>query len=712
MFLKKFWKKKNYLLQLFFTIAGFVCIPLIISQVLMMEKSAEGYAKLNEESVYENLQSCIRDFSEQLNDMSYTSIKISQDASVRRAAKKEIFEYSIYEAAKRIGEYSDEVCSVGVWFYENNFVLYNEVKITPDQLYDRLAGGSGVGRKAIEELFEKRDVMRVISMAEYSDGGDVIVVVKPVSFLSVMEKDASVFFVLKQEVQERNFAERFHECSGVALLNEAGEFLIRSEEFTDELRECEEFQSFLRGEGEIIYKIRDGKERLNIYRYRNGADGYTCLVSLFGDNMEAHLRQYIDNIRDILMVSIMLMLLSLSITVSINYKPIKRLAIKHGELTDSRGLSELERLESAFFSNDQKVLNQKKLLTNFMIGDLLTGRPVEEKLLEESFPEKGSYVSMVIALSGPAINSIQAGRVTAAISERFDGDAYITSVTYRPQILLVCILPSEVQAEDLKDSLSQVLKEITGHSYGINCGTVVADVLEIRTSYLKSLTGLNENSHEIQELDKGVAKAIQAFGEGLYTGDTADMQRLLDVVESKLESLKGAEELKKYYCYKLLTVYFANAKTSQDMKEEMGRLITFNDVQQLCLMLRQTIKRMCAKASAKEQATVNKLQKKLLMYVDVNFNNQNLCLTSAADYMETSIYAVSRLFKEATGKGFKEYITDKRLEHARGLLETTDYNITEIAAMSGFENTVYFSSVFKTKYEMPPTQYRKKWQEQ
>ena len=31
--LRKYLKKKNYLLRLFLTIAGFVCIPLIITQI-------------------------------------------------------------------------------------------------------------------------------------------------------------------------------------------------------------------------------------------------------------------------------------------------------------------------------------------------------------------------------------------------------------------------------------------------------------------------------------------------------------------------------------------------------------------------------------------------------------------------------------------------------------------------------------------------------
>ena len=34
--LKKYFKKKNYLMQLLFTIAGFCCIPLIIMQLMML----------------------------------------------------------------------------------------------------------------------------------------------------------------------------------------------------------------------------------------------------------------------------------------------------------------------------------------------------------------------------------------------------------------------------------------------------------------------------------------------------------------------------------------------------------------------------------------------------------------------------------------------------------------------------------------------------
>jgi two-component system response regulator YesN len=47
------------------------------------------------------------------------------------------------------------------------------------------------------------------------------------------------------------------------------------------------------------------------------------------------------------------------------------------------------------------------------------------------------------------------------------------------------------------------------------------------------------------------------------------------------------------------------------------------------------------------------------------------------------------------------------MEYARELLKTTTTKIAEISSMAGFESAEYFSSVFKSKYGMTPTQYRK-----
>lgn len=53
-----------------------------------------------------------------------------------------------------------------------------------------------------------------------------------------------------------------------------------------------------------------------------------------------------------------------------------------------------------------------------------------------------------------------------------------------------------------------------------------------------------------------------------------------------------------------------------------------------------------------------------------------------------------------------QYITSTRIARAQGLLESTDYNISEIASIVGYENPLYFSRIFKKLVGVSPRKYR------
>lgn len=75
---------------------------------------------------------------------------------------------------------------------------------------------------------------------------------------------------------------------------------------------------------------------------------------------------------------------------------------------------------------------------------------------------------------------------------------------------------------------------------------------------------------------------------------------------------------------------------------------------------------------------------------------------------------LSRIFKSVTGFTVNEYINIQRIRQAQKLLEETTYSVTEIAIMVGYENTTYFSRIFRKYIESTPLQYRKKriaWQQ-
>lgn len=68
----------------------------------------------------------------------------------------------------------------------------------------------------------------------------------------------------------------------------------------------------------------------------------------------------------------------------------------------------------------------------------------------------------------------------------------------------------------------------------------------------------------------------------------------------------------------------------------------------------------------------------------------------------------SRLFKRATRKTYKEFLTEVRLGHACRLLMETEMPIIDVAFASGFANLSNFNRRFRDKYRMCPRDYRKR----
>lgn len=706
--IKNFFKQKNYLVKLFFTIAGLCCVPLIILQLVMLGQSEQGFSKMNEEIIYENLAESTDWFQQQVEDMSRIAIKISQDSVVRNAARKDCSPYKIYEAHNRINEYSNDRYEVGVWFQTNDNALFRQVNISSERLHEIIAGSDPECQEAIGAFFEEEEYTRITSTARFQGNQtNMIVVAKPVSFLSVVDKDALVFFTMDQTIVEKELRARFHDCSAVAILDSEGEFLVRGWDFSDDLFESPAFVQFLADETADTYVTFNGEANVCIYKYRDADSGYMSLVSIYEDGLESYLRQWVNGVRTILSFSTIVILALFILTVYINYRPLKLLVNKYSDKAESAELSELEILDSAFLAVDEKLYDQRQQLKHFLLGDLLRGRPFDEKILKESGLTENAYGYMVFSLHGPTVNSISAHQIATIMEEEYNCDCYITAITYQPQQLMLCVLRDAIDASSLQSQIASVLRDVMGQTYHVYAGTFVYQVTDIRSSYLRSLASASESDVQMGGTDDAITQAIRQFGENLESCNVAAIRGSLEMVESRLSALKESQQQKTYYCYKLMNVYLAKAKDMRNYKMEAAQLIAFSDEKQLFQMLHQSVERFCVQSAKAEQVTAGRLRAELTEYIEANFNNKNLSLAMVADHLNTSVYIVTRLFKESTGKNFKEYVLDKRMEYARELLKSTPTKIAEISSMAGFENAEYFSSVFKAKYGMTPTQYRK-----
>ncbi len=88
--------------------------------------------------------------------------------------------------------------------------------------------------------------------------------------------------------------------------------------------------------------------------------------------------------------------------------------------------------------------------------------------------------------------------------------------------------------------------------------------------------------------------------------------------------------------------------------------------------------------------------------------NTDICIEeyAASRHMSTSWFI--RNFRKYTGFTPMQYILEIRISNAESLLEATEYNITEISRIIGYDNPLYFSRLFKKSKGLSPSEYRKR----
>ncbi len=95
----------------------------------------------------------------------------------------------------------------------------------------------------------------------------------------------------------------------------------------------------------------------------------------------------------------------------------------------------------------------------------------------------------------------------------------------------------------------------------------------------------------------------------------------------------------------------------------------------------------------------------ILTYLESNYSN-SISVQAIADSMGLNRSYLHRLFKSATGASVQEYVLDLRIRKACSLLKSTDLPIAIISLSVGYEDTLYFSRLFKKKKGVSPSQYR------
>lgn len=96
---------------------------------------------------------------------------------------------------------------------------------------------------------------------------------------------------------------------------------------------------------------------------------------------------------------------------------------------------------------------------------------------------------------------------------------------------------------------------------------------------------------------------------------------------------------------------------------------------------------------------------KAITYIDTDLTG-NLSLRTLSQALNISSSYLSTLFKKETGQTLTDYISHRRVNHAKHLLETTRLQVQTVAQHCGIVDVQYFSKIFKRITGMTPKEYR------
>lgn len=116
----------------------------------------------------------------------------------------------------------------------------------------------------------------------------------------------------------------------------------------------------------------------------------------------------------------------------------------------------------------------------------------------------------------------------------------------------------------------------------------------------------------------------------------------------------------------------------------------------LCIMLTQLFA-LCPPMEKNEQNAI-------LQYLSENHTTVTLSDVCRRFYRSKSY--ISHMFKKTYGVSFRRYCCMLKLQDAEKMLLQTDYSVTEIAHITGFNDTSYFISAFRNEFGLPPLRYR------
>ena len=193
-------------------------------------------------------------------------------------------------------------------------------------------------------------------------------------------------------------------------------------------------------------------------------------------------------------------------------------------------------------------------------------------------------------------------------------------------------------------------------------------------------------------------------------------QEINETFDNYCEVKYSIEDLRRYAVEYLLLL----SKVCETYKAQLSKTEEFNKVIKQVLATRDTstLKTLLLSMTYEVFGHINKRisdrknQKNQLVmmskeYVKKHITNSDLGFDEVCEHIGLSKGYFGRLFHKEEGMSFNTYLNKERIWQAKTLLSKTNLRVSEVATESGFDNSKYFSVVFKSLVGVTPLEFRR-----
>ncbi len=733
---KKHIGQYHFLVKLISTFLSAALLPLCFFGWLFMNRAYSDVIRQNEKYYNQVAVSFNKSFRDQLTAMRACVARLDYERNIVRDTV-EAHPYNYIDAIEELYSYKARILSSSEMFmhyHGADYVLSSEGKYGYSFFLTKFFKDSPDLQQRFESLMESQSLEKITILSEFSAtpyASASMLVILPV------KNYATVVFEITKFSFTTNFLGALDREDYGLMMFASGETLYDNSGFAQELMTDPEFTAFLSPSSDSLsFRFRSGGESWRAYRSLDEDAGIDFVVTVPERNVMQSRSEFYAYLGRILLYTGIFFLAIFAAVIYINYNPvlrIRRLAEKNSfapqSAEDERPRGELSSIEYALIQFQREsdemshtVLEQTETIADFVLMNLIDGRPLPDQSIREAnlAPEGGPYC--IAAAHMRRLDYNQRVRLAAELSEHLGVHIYITKLLHERYTIFLCSgVPGTADERRLfAVALQNRLQPYFEENCSVGLGVVVDQMNDIRSSYLGALSAIESDQEggavlyeeligSFDGVNDKYSEAVLKFLQHVRQGERGKAHEQLDSIASYILS-HSSLIIEKYFCFVMVNDYLRllSKLGLSPPENEISSLLNFNNTVELFGRLTTSVDRVCDRIANEKEQTRKNFSREVVAFVDAGFTDPDISLVKLSDEFGVSIYSLSRLFKEQTGIGYKEYVTAKRIEFSKYLLLSTQLSISEIAAQSGFIDSSSFSRMFKNNCGVSPQKFRER----